>query len=85
MDLRQIMLQMISGRMQANPMLQQVMQLKQQGMNAQQAMQQLSQQYPQLRQYAGTDPAQLDQMAQNTFRSVGIDPGQALNSLKKMF
>ena len=85
MDIRQMIMQMASGRMQANPLLQQVMQMKQQGMSSQQAMQQLSQQYPQLRQYQGMNPAQLDQMAKGTMQSVGLNPNALAEQIKKLF
>ena len=40
MDIRQMIMQMAAGRMQSNPLMQQVMQMKQQGMSSQQAMKQ---------------------------------------------
>lgn len=85
MDIRSIMMQMLAGKMQTNPLMQQVMQMKQQGMTSQQAMQQLSQQFPQLRQYQGVNPAQLDQMARGTMQSVGLNPNSVADQLKKMF
>ena len=85
MDIRSIMMQMLAGKMQTNPLMQQVMQMKQQGMTSQQAMQQLSQQYPQLRQYQGINPAQLDQMARGTMQTVGLNPNSVADQLKKMF
>lgn len=85
MDIRSIMMQMLAGKMQTNPLMQQVMQMKQQGMTSQQAMQQLSQQYPQLRQYQGMNPAQLDQMAMGTMQSVGLNPNSVADQFKKMF
>lgn len=80
-----MMMQMLAGKMQANPMMQQVMQMRQQGMSAQQAMEQLSQQYPQLRQYQGMNPAQLDQMARGTMQSVGLNPNAVTEQIKKLF
>lgn len=85
MDVRSMMMQMLAGKMQANPMMQQVMQMRQQGMSAQQAMEQLSQQYPQLRQYQGMNPAQLDQMARGTMQSVGLNPNAVTEQIKKLF
>lgn len=85
MDFRSVMMQMLAGKMQANPMMQQVMQMRQQGMSAQQAMEQLSQQYPQFRQYQGMNPAQLDQMARGTMQSVGLNPNAVAEQIKKMF
>ena len=85
MDIRQMIMQMAAGRMQANPLMQQVMQMKQQGMSSQQAMQRLSQQFPQLRQYQGMNPAQLDQMAKGTMQSVGLNPNALTEQIKKLF
>lgn len=85
MDIRQMIMQMAAGKLQSNPMMQQVMQMKQQGMTAQQAMQQLSRQYPQFQQYQGMNPAQLDQMAMGTIQSVGLDPNAVTEQIKKLF
>ena len=85
MDIRQMIMQMAAGRMQTNPLMQQVVQMKQQGMSSQQAMQQLSQQFPQLRQYQGMNPAQLDQMAKGTMQSVGLNPNALTKQIKKLF
>ena len=85
MDIRQIIMQMAAGKMQGTPMVQQIMQMRQQGMTAQQAMQQLSQQYPQLRQYQGMNLAQLDQMAMGTMQSVGLNPNAVAEQIKKLF
>ena len=83
-DPKQMMMQAIMGRMTNNPMTQQVLQMKQQGMSPQQAIQQLSQQYPQLRQLQGVNPAQLDGMAVNAMKQTGIDPNLFVNQFKKM-
>lgn len=83
-DPRQMMMQAVMGRMTQNPMVQQVLQMKQQGMDPNQALQQLSQQYPQLRQLQGANPAQLDDMAMNAMRQTGIDPNAFVNQFKKM-
>ena len=84
-DAKQMMMQAIMGRMTNNPMTQQVLRMKQQGMTAQQAMQQLSRQYPQFQQYQGMNPAQLDQMAMGTIQSVGLDPNAVTEQIKKLF
>ena len=83
-DPKTMMMQAIMGRMTNNPMTQQVLQMKQQGMSPQQAIRQLSQQYPQLRQLQGVNPAQLDGMAVNAMKQTGIDPGSFVGQLKKM-
>ena len=78
-------MQMAAGRMQSNPLMQQVLQMRQQGMSSQQAMEQLSQQFPQLRQYQGVNPAQLDQMAKSTMQGVGLNPNALTEQIKKIF
>lgn len=83
-DPKQMMMQAILGRMTQNPLTQQVLQMKQQGMTPGQAMQQLGQQYPQLRQLQGVNPAQLDNMAMNAMRQSGIDPNSFVGQFKKM-
>lgn len=84
MDVRQMMMQAVMGRMTQNPMVQQVLQLKQQGMTPDQAIRQLGQQYPQLRQLQGVAPGQIDQMAANAMRQTGIDPNAFVEQFKKM-
>ena len=83
-DPKQMMMQAIMGRMTQNPMTQQVLRMKQQGMTPEQAIQQLGQQYPQLRQQQGVNPAQLDGMAMNAMKQTGIDPNSFVNQFKKM-
>lgn len=83
-DPKQIMMQAIMGRMTQNPMTQQVLQMQRQGMTPGQAMQQLGQQYPQLRQLQGVNPAQLDSMAMNAMKQTGIDPNAFVSQFKKM-
>lgn len=83
-DPKQMMMQAIMGRMTKNPMTQQVLQMKNQGMTPDQAIQQLAQQYPQLRQLQGVNPAQIDQMAVNAMKQTGIDPNSFVSQFKKM-
>ena len=83
-DPKQMMMQAIMGRMTQNPMTQQVLQMKQQGMTPQQAIQQLGQPYPQLRKLQGMNPAQLDGMAMNAMKQTGIDPNAFVGHFKKM-
>lgn len=85
LDPRQMMMQTLMGRMTNNPLTQQVLQMKQQGMTPDQAIQQLGQQYPQLRQLQGMKPSQLDGMAMNAMRQTGIDPNSFIGQFKKMF
>lgn len=84
LDPRQMMTQAVMGRLTQNPMVQQVLQMKQQGMDPNQAIQQLTQQYPQLQQLQGVNPAQLDNMAMNAMRQSGIDPNSFIGQFKKM-
>lgn len=83
-DPRQMMMQAAMNRVTQNPAVRQVLQMKQQGMNPQQAMQQLSQQYPQLQQLQGMNQAQLENMAINAMRQNGIDPDMLLGQFKRM-
>ena len=83
-DPRQMMMQAIMGRMTNNPLTQQVLQMKQQGLTPDQAIGQLGQQYPQLRQLQGMNPSQLDGMAMNAMRQTGVDPNLFIGQFKKM-
>ena len=85
MDIRQMMAQSVMGRMANNPVTQLVLQMKQQGMSPEQAIQQLGQQYPQFRQLQGVNPTQLDKMVISAMQQTGIDPNSFLNQFKKMF
>lgn len=84
LDPRQIMMQAVMGRMTNNPLTQQVLQMRQQGMTPEQAIQQLGQQYPQLRQLQGINPAQLDGMAMNAMKQTGVNPEAFVGQLKRM-
>ena len=83
LDPRQMM-QAVMGRMTNNPLTQQVLQMRQQGMTPEQAIQQLGQQYPQLRQLQGINPAQLDGMAMNAMKQTGVNPEAFVGQLKRM-
>ena len=84
LDPRQMMMQAVMGRMTNNPLTQQVLQMRQQGMTPEQAIQQLGQQYPQLRQLQGINPAQLDGMAMNAMKQTGVNPEAFVGQLKRM-
>lgn len=84
LDPRQMMMQAVMGRMTNNPLTQQVLQMKQQGMTPEQAIQQLGQQYPQMRQLQGINPAQLDGMAMNAMKQTGVNPETFVGQLKRM-
>lgn len=83
-DPKQMMMQAVMGRMTNNPLTQQVLQMRQQGMTPEQAIQQLGQQYPQLRQLLGINPAQLDGMAVNAMKQTGVNPEAFVGQLKRM-
>ena len=83
-DPKQMMMQAVMGRMTNNPLTQQVLQMRQQGMTPEQAIQQLGQQYPQLRQLQGINPAQLDGMAMNAMKQTGVNPEAFVGQLKRM-
>ena len=84
LDPRQMMMQAVMGRMTNNPLTQQVLQMRQQGMTPEQAIQQLGQQYPQLRQLQGINPAQLDGRAMNAMKQTGVNPEAFVGQLKRM-
>ncbi len=84
LDPKQMMMQAVMGRMTNNPLTQQVLQMKQQGMTPEQAIQQLGQQYPQLRQLQGINPAQLDGMAMNAMKQTGVNPEAFVGQLKRI-
>lgn len=82
----QMMMQaMIQG---ANPMqspiVQEVMQMRLQGIPPQQAMQQLTQRYPQFgSMLQGKTPQQMDVFASNALRSAGIDPSKMVQTMRR--
>lgn len=82
----QMMLQaMVQG---ANPMqspiMQEVMQMRQQGRTPQEAMQLLSQRYPQFgTMLQGKTPKQMDVFATNALRSAGIDPKRMMQQIQR--
>ena len=69
----------------SNQMVQEILQMKMRGMSPMQARQQLAQHYPQLGQAApfmqGQTPQQIDAIARNTARSLGLNPQQILQGL----
>lgn len=72
-----------------NPMVQDILRMRQQGLDAPTAFQQLAQKYPQLRQAApfldGKTPQQMDQTAQNAFQQSGVDPGTMAQQFRRFF
>ena len=84
-DPKQMLMQAAMGRLTQNPIVQKVMQMRQQGLNPQQAALQLSQQYPQFRQLQGMDQQQINSMAERSIRSMGMSPSAIANQLKQIF
>ena len=80
-----MMAQTVLGRMANNPVTQMVLQMKQQGLSPEQAIQQLGQQYPQFRQLQGVNPNQIDKMVISAMQQTGIDPNSFLSQFQKMF
>lgn len=70
-----------------NPMVQEILRMKQQGATPQAAMQQLAQRYPQFRQAVpylqDKTPQQMDQTARNAVQSAGVDPNDLLQQVNK--
>ncbi len=70
-----------------NPMVQEIVRMKQQGATPQAAMQQLAQRYPQFRQAVpylqNKTPQQMDQTAQNAVQSAGVNPNDLLQQVNK--
>ena len=72
-----------------SPMLQEILRMKQQGMDAASAFQQLSQKYPQFGQafpfLGGKSPQQMDQAAQNALQQSGVDPNTVAQQFRQFF
>lgn len=71
------------------PMVQEIVRMKQQGLDAATAFQQLSQKYPQFQQafpfLGGKTPQQMDQAAQNALQQSGIDPNTVAQQFRNFF
>lgn len=85
MNPQQMLMQILNGRMSPaqNPIVQQIMQMKNSGATPQQAIEQLSQQYPQFRQFQ--DPKQVDRAARDIIRQSGMNPDTVMQQITKMF
>lgn len=72
-----------------NPIVQDIVRMRQQGMTSADAFQQLSQRYPQFRQAApflgGKTPQQMDQTAQNALQQSGVDPNAMAQQFQRLF
>lgn len=72
-----------------SPMVQDIIRMRQQGMDAASAFQQLSQRYPKFGQafpfLGGKTPQQMDQAAQNALQQSGVDPGAVAQQFQQFF
>lgn len=70
-----------------SPMLQDILRMRQQGIDATSAFQQLAQRYPQFGQafpfLGGKTPQQMDQAAQNALQQSGVDPNAVAHKLQR--
>lgn len=70
-----------------SPMVQDMMRMKQQGMDPVSAMQQLAQKYPQFRQampfLQNKSPQQMDQAASNALQQAGVNPGELMQQFQR--
>lgn len=72
-----------------SPIIQDILRMKQQGMDAASAFQQLSQRYPQFGQafpfLGGKSPQQMDQAAQSALQQSGVDPNAMAQQFQRFF
>lgn len=72
-----------------NPMVQEIIRMRQQGVGQQAAFRQLAQKYPLFRQAApfleGKTPQQMDQTAQNALQQSGVDPNAVAQQFMRFF
>lgn len=72
-----------------NPMVQEIIRMRQQGVGQQAAFRQLAQKYPVFRQAApfleGKTPQQMDQTAQNALQQSGVDPNAVAQQFMRFF
>ena len=72
--------------MMNNPIIADIMRMKAQGMNPIAARQKLVQRYPKMRDMQpfmqGQTPQEMDQIAQTTAQSMGLDPKQMIASIQ---
>lgn len=81
MDLRQMTMQAMLGRIAPNPMMQQIMQMRQQGLSPQQAMQKMAQNYPQFQKFQ--NPQQINTILNQAMQSVGVNPNDMMAAVKR--
>ena len=85
-----MMPQMMPGGMPGMPpIMQEILRMRQQGMDSATAFQQLAQRYPQFGQafpfLSGKSPQQMDQAAQYALQQAGMNPDEMAQRLRQMF
>lgn len=87
MNIQQMLMAMMMGKMNPmqNPAIRELMQMRQQGIDPNQALQQIAQRYPQFQQLQGQTPQQMDAAARATIQKAGMNPNQVLGQLKRYF
>lgn len=89
MNIPQMMMQaMLQGMSpMQNPIVREILQLKQQGASPQAALQQLAQRHPQFRQalpyLQNKSPQQMDMTARNAVQSSGVNPNDMMQQIQK--
>lgn len=67
-----------------SPIVQEAMRMRQQGVTPQEAMERLTQHYPQFgAMLQGKTPQQMDVFASNALRSAGIDPNRMMQTMRR--
>jgi len=70
-----------------SPMVQDIVRLKQQGLDPVSAMQQLAQKYPQFRQampfLGNKNPQEMDKTAQNALQQAGVNPADLMTQFQR--
>lgn len=85
----QALMQAMTGGMNpmGNPMVKEILSMKQQGMTPEQAINQLSQKYPSFKNAVpflqGKTPEQMGQTAQNFIQEAGVNPADMANQLRR--
>ena len=79
MDMGQMLMQNLTAN---NPVVAQVMRMKNSGMSPQQALQELSKQFPQMQ--AMQNGAGINQIGMNMLREAGIDPNKFITQANNL-
>ena len=79
MDMGQMIMQNLTAN---NPVVAQVMRMKNSGMSPQQALQELSKQFPQMQ--AMQNGAGINQIGMNMLREAGLDPSNSITQANNL-